>query len=115
MQEMQRACMKVAVVTESASDEMRFAALAMAVERRLCKFNEQHLANTTWAFARVNYQDETRFAALAVEVKRRLSKFNEQGLANTAWAFGERTAEMTHAHKFRSPCGRGRAAAEQVK
>ena len=55
---------------------MLFAALAGAARRRLSEFNPQEFANTTLAFATVNYRDEKLFAALAIVAERRLDKFN---------------------------------------
>ena len=52
------------------------AALATAAKRRLSEFNPQKVANTAWAFAKVNYRDEKLFAALARVVERRLRHFN---------------------------------------
>ena len=56
-------------------------------ERRLDQFNEQNLANSAWAFAKVGQKDELLFNALARMAERRLDQFNAQGLANTAWVF----------------------------
>ena len=54
-----------------------FTALAIAAERRMDGFNPQGLANTAWAFARVNLLDEKLFMALARESERRLGELGE--------------------------------------
>ena len=58
-------------------------------------FNAQELANTSWAFARVNLSDENLFAAVARAAERRVHKFNVQNLSNTPWAFAT-TKAMDH-------------------
>ena len=68
------------------SDENLFVVLGKAVERRLGKFNAQHLANTAWAFATVGQEDARLFMAWAKVAERRMPEFDVQGLANTAWA-----------------------------
>ena len=50
-------------------------------------FNEQDLANTAWAFAKVGRDHARLFDALARAALLKISGFNEQNLANTAWAF----------------------------
>ena len=47
----------------------------------------QHLANTAWAFAKVDHYSKRLFDALKEESIRQISGFNPQNLANTAWAF----------------------------
>ena len=54
---------------------MRFAALAVAAERRLSEFNSQEIATAAWALA---YWDVKLYAALAVAAERRVSELNSQ-------------------------------------
>jgi 2-polyprenyl-6-methoxyphenol hydroxylase-like FAD-dependent oxidoreductase len=66
------------------------AALAGAIEPRVCDCNTQELANVAWAFAKVgvsSFSYEQLFIALARAAERRATSFNAQELANTAWAF----------------------------
>ena len=64
-----------------------FEVLAAEAAGRLSKFNAQNLANTAWAFARLEHPAPALFEALAAESAGRLAEFNAQNLANTAWAF----------------------------
>ena len=70
-------------------DEKLFAALAIAAERRLNKFNPQDVANTAWAFATVSYRDEKLFAALAIAAARRLSEFNLFSIQMALWGLSQ--------------------------
>ena len=54
-------------------DEDLFAALALAAERRLRKFNPQEVANMAWAFATANHCKEKLFMALSRAAERRQS------------------------------------------
>ena len=56
-------------------------------QRRSNQFNAQGLANTAWAFAKVDQQDEQLVNALAKMAEQRLDQFDAQALANMAWAF----------------------------
>jgi hypothetical protein len=49
--------------------------------------NLKELANTAWAFARVNHEAPSLFDAIARATQARIGDFNPQALANTAWAF----------------------------
>ena len=62
------------------------AALAAAAEQRLSEFKSQGIANTTWAFAPVNYLDGKLFAPWTVAAELRLCGFNPHSVANMAWA-----------------------------
>ena len=59
-----------------------FRALAREAERRVKEFIARDLANTAWAFAKVNLSNEKLFAALARDAEWWVQKFNVQGLAN---------------------------------
>ena len=47
---------------------MLFTVFTKAAEQRLSGFQPQHVANTAWAFATVNYRDGKLFAAMAIAV-----------------------------------------------
>merc|ERR1739848_159988 len=71
-------------------DDVRlFDALAEAALLKISSFDEQNLANTAWAFAKVGRDDSRLFDALAEAALRKISSFNDQNLANTAWAFAK--------------------------
>ncbi|KAJ1446586.1 hypothetical protein M885DRAFT_244102 [Pelagophyceae sp. CCMP2097] len=57
--------------------------------RRLGRFNSQELANTVWAFAKVDYKDQSLFDAVATEALKKVAQFNAQELANTVWAYSK--------------------------
>eukprot|EP00747_Dinoflagellata_sp_TGD_P063038 gnl/TRDRNA2_/TRDRNA2_153285_c1_seq1.p2 gnl/TRDRNA2_/TRDRNA2_153285_c1~~gnl/TRDRNA2_/TRDRNA2_153285_c1_seq1.p2 ORF type:complete len:146 (+),score=25.75 gnl/TRDRNA2_/TRDRNA2_153285_c1_seq1:105-542(+) len=61
--------------------------LAAAVELHTHHFDEQGLANASWAFAVVASSDAHLFRALAKEAEKRLGRLNVQELASMAWAF----------------------------
>ena len=67
--------------------EKIFAALAMAVERRVSDLNAQARANSAWSFATAHWLDEKLFPVLARAAERRVGECKPQGLANTAGAF----------------------------
>ena len=54
-----------AFVTVNYRDQQLFAFLAIKAERLLKKFNAQSVANTSWAFAKMDCRSEKLFAALA--------------------------------------------------
>ena len=66
-------------------------ALARAAELLLHEFRAEELANTTWAFSKVDQSNEKLFAAFVSAAKLRASEFSEQNLANAAWAFAKVT------------------------
>ena len=70
-----------AFATVKHQDEMLFAALVRAVERRLSEFKPQELANTAWAFATAIHRDEMLFAALAKAADRQIGDCNAQEIA----------------------------------
>ncbi|KAJ1622417.1 hypothetical protein T492DRAFT_582321, partial [Pavlovales sp. CCMP2436] len=53
----------------------------------LGEFNAQGLANTAWAYAKLNTPAPRLFEAIAHESEQRVVSFKPQELANTAWAF----------------------------
>ena len=62
------------------------AVLRMALEI-LGSSNTQELANTEWAFAKVNMKEEQLMAAVARRAVEILELSNAQSLANAVWAF----------------------------
>ena len=64
-----------------------------AVARRaleiLGEFNAQELANTVWAFAKLEAHDDALLEAVAPRALEILDQFNAQELANTWWAFAK--------------------------
>ena len=57
-----------------------------AADRHVRDFIAQDLANTAWAFAKIDRSDSLIFAALAKAAEHCMDDFNSQNLANTAWA-----------------------------
>ena len=62
-------------------------AIAQEAQGRVGEFEEQHLSNTAWAFAKAGHKAPALFEAIAREAQGRMGEFNAQHLANTAWAF----------------------------
>jgi hypothetical protein len=79
--------MRAAQCGRSTVLSLLFPLLIGVSELRLSNFNLKEVANTAWAFARVNYRDRKLFAVFSIEAKWRLREFNPQNDASTAWAF----------------------------
>ena len=71
-------------------DEKLFTALARAAERRVCEFNAQHIANTTWAFATIKQPHEKLlFTASARAAEHCIGNFDVQHVRMTLWAVSQ--------------------------
>ena len=64
--------------------DARFLNLIESAVYRLEQFRAQELANTAWAFAKMEVRNEALMAALASRAQGMLEQFNAQELANTA-------------------------------
>ena len=51
------------------------------------EFDAQAIANTTWAFSKLDLLNKLLFAALVRAAERHMGEFNAQNIANTACAF----------------------------
>ena len=63
------------------SDELLFAVLARAAERRLREFNVQNLANMAWAFAKAGWADAPLLSTIVIESAKNLSWFRQGAFA----------------------------------
>jgi len=77
-----------------------FCALARVVERHMCDFNAQSLANTAWAFVTAGQFDLQMFTAIARVAEQRVCDFKVHELANIAWAFA--VAEQSDVQPFKA-------------
>lgn len=70
-------------------------AVAVEVTKRLSgvqssAFSRQHLSNTVWAFATVDYNGGSLFLSkLAKALTERAAECNPQEISNTVWAFAK--------------------------
>ena len=75
-----------------------------AVERRvreiLGEFDAQGLANTVWAFAKLEMKEEALMKAVARRALEILEEFNAQNLATMVWAFAK--LRVKHAELLRA-------------
>ena len=66
-----------------------FDEIAASVIHQIPTFSSQHMANTLWAYAKVNHASPGLFDAIAREAIPQMREFSEQQLANVAWAFSK--------------------------
>ena len=71
-----RAARIVLAVGRSKTMTALLEALVAAATQQMGNFNRQDLANTAWAFAKVDHKDEQLFAALAAAAKQQMGNFN---------------------------------------
>eukprot|EP00747_Dinoflagellata_sp_TGD_P086649 gnl/TRDRNA2_/TRDRNA2_163365_c3_seq4.p2 gnl/TRDRNA2_/TRDRNA2_163365_c3~~gnl/TRDRNA2_/TRDRNA2_163365_c3_seq4.p2 ORF type:complete len:111 (+),score=18.41 gnl/TRDRNA2_/TRDRNA2_163365_c3_seq4:577-909(+) len=71
----------------SQSEEVLFAALAMAIQQRVGEFKTQELTNVAWTFALLVQSDHGLSTLMARAAEQRLLEFRARDFANIMWAF----------------------------
>jgi hypothetical protein len=66
-----------------------FDKIAALVIHQIPTFSSQHMANTLWAYAKINHARPGLFDAIAREAFPCMREYSEQLLANAAWAFSK--------------------------